>query len=584
MKHILTNYLIVIMVLAFATTGTFSQTGPGGVGGHELNKNEEDPINALWLRAEDLSLSDGDFVTVWNDVSGYNHSASPGISGEEGIYFQTNRVNGLPWVRFFGENYLKVANDPVLDGGEGFGIFVVAKRDSLVADKYENASNLVTKRAHWNAWSHVEDIPMTHEGLQHAYELRWDRARGADGEYYPDTMNITAYANGNLPDGSGADVFPTIENTAEISVPYIISYCYSNHEDSYGSFVRINGLQTSRRPEGNPNPITSGPVVQSSKDLWLGGAQYDPPGAFGNENDECPTCEETGLLEGALAEVIIYKGTLWHTQVFIIENYLSLKYDLPIDTVKYYDDDTYVFDLAGIGNEMGDDKKHSASASHALAIEELNESLDEPKEYLFAAHDGQEIQWTNDGLPDENLQRWSRTWKIEKMGNLDAQLSFNFITAELNLVNSQVPTFRLAYKENPEDDFSIIEDIEATRQLKTLHFVVPDETLQSGYYTVVKGYDPDVSTMPVADNFSASLQVFPTPAQNSVNIKFATHHTGEVSIRLVDLTGREIQGMTDYKSEDHFQTEVSVENLKQGIYFVEVIVDGKRAVKRMMKK
>lgn len=584
MKHFLPNLIILLLMFAFMTANTVSQTGPGGVGGHESTKNEGDPINALWLRAEDLPFSDGEFVTVWNDVSGYNHAASPGIAGKEGIYLQTNRVNGLPWVRFFGENYLKVPNDPVLDGGEGFGIFVVAKRDSLVANKYENASNLVTKRAHWNGWSHVEDIPLSHEGLQHAYELRWSQIRGADEELHPDTMSIVGYMNGNLPDGSGADVFPTIENTAEISVPYLISYCYSNHEESYGSFIRINGLQTSRRAEGNPNPITTGPVVQSSKDLWLGGAQYDPPGSTGGNNDGCPTCEETGLLEGALAEVIIYKGTLWHTQVFIIENYLSLKYDLPIDSVKYYDDETFTFDLGGIGNEMGDDKKHSAAASHALAMEEWNESLDAPKEYLFAAHDGAEYQWTNDGLATENLQRWTRTWKIHKMGNMDARLSFNFITAELNLVNSQVPRFRLAYKENPEDDFTVIADIEATRELKTLHFIVPDETLKSGYYTVVGGYDPDVSTMPVSDNFSASLQVFPSPAQSNVNISFANYNTGEVAIRFIDLTGREIQRTTGYKADDHFQTIVSVENLKHGIYFVEVIMDGKKAVKRMIKK
>jgi hypothetical protein len=283
---------------------------------------------------------------------------------------------------------LKVPNHDVLDGGEGYGLFVVAKRNPIVVEKYEpNYNTLVAKRAHWNAWSHATSIPMTPEGLQHAYELRWDRTRTASNELYLDTVAVTAFMNGNLPDGSGADVFAPIWNTEDIDATYLISHLYSNHEQSYGSKLRINGIQENRpgRGEGNPNPLRVGPVVKSPKDLWIGGAQYDPPGSYGEgDRDACPTCTETGLLEGSIAEIILYKGTLWHSQIFIIENYLSLKYGLPlVDTVKYYDDEVFIHDLVGIGNEFGDDKKHSQSISHALILEEWNESLNAHKEYIF---------------------------------------------------------------------------------------------------------------------------------------------------------------------------------------------------------
>ncbi len=580
------SFQLIIMVIAGSL---HAQTGPGGVGGHEDIIDEGSPINALWLRADDLALSDGAFVTRWQDVSGYNHVALPGIEGKEGIYFHPDQVNGHPWVRFHGENYLRIANDPVLDGGEGFGIFVIAKRDLHVAEKYETASNLVTKRAHWNAWSHTSNISMDEEGLQHAYELRWERVAADDGERYRDTMAVTAFANGNLPDGAGADVFAKKEDTQDIDAAYLISYLYSNHEESYGTKLRINSSQTNRpgRPEGNPNPLRVGPVVQSSKDLWLGGAQYDPPGAFGegSDRDACPTCTETGLLEGRLSEVIVFKGTLWHTHIFIVENYLSLKYDLPIDTVKYYDDDVHIYDMVGIGNEFGDDKKHSMSTSHALTIQELNESLNEPKNYLFAAHDGEPTDWVTEGLENyEGTQRWGRTWKFTKMGDVDVMLSFNFITAELNLSTAaaQVARHRLAWRENPDDPFTILSEIAPTRQLRTLHFEVPDELIKDGYYTVVFGYDASTDVYR-ADQIAKSLQVFPSPARDKLSIRFNDDHTGGLTIRMLDVTGREIMKVSDQKTGIQYEHDLDVSRLQNGIYFLEFTINGHQAVKRFIK-
>lgn len=579
-----------VLFLSILIVGSlYAQTGPGGVGGHENDIEEGSPINALWLRAGDLTLSDGAFVTRWPDVSGYNHAAVPGIEGKEGIYFHPDQVNGHPWVRFHGENYLRVANNPVLDGGEGFGIFVIAKRDLQVAEKYETASNLVTKRAHWNAWSHTSNISMDAEGLQHAYELRWERVRADDGETYPDTMAVTAFANGNLPDGAGADVFAKKEDTQDIDAAYLISYLYSNHEESYGTKLRINSSQTNRpgRPEGNPNPLRVGPVVQSSKDLWLGGAQYDPPGAFGegSDRDACPTCTETGLLEGRLSEVIVFKGTLWHTHIFIVENYLSLKYGLPIDTVKYYDDEVHVYDMVGIGNEFGDDKKHSMSTSHALTIQEMNESLNEPKNYLFAAHDGVPTDWVTEGLEAyEGTQRWGRTWKFTKMGDVDVRLSFNFITAELNLSTSSanVARHRLAWRENPEDPFTILPQPAPTRQLRTLHFEVPSELIKDGYYTVVFGYE-EGTDVHIPDQIANSLEVFPSPARDQLNIRFNDDHTGQLTIRMLDVAGREVMTVSDQKFDALYEHNLDVSRLQNGIYFLEFTINGHQAVKRVIK-
>ncbi len=578
MKKMLHRWMPVLLAVTAMTGGLSAQTGPGGVGGYEDDIDEGQPVNSLWLRAHDLSLSDGDQVTQWGDVSGYVHSAATGLSGADGITYQTDRINGYPWVHFAGVNYLRVADHDALDGGEGLGIFVVAKRDSFKVEKYGTSSNLVTKRAHWNAWSHIPEISMDAAGLQHAYEIRWDEADKANPD--TDSANITAFLNGNLPDGAGSDVFPTPANTGNIEVPYLISWAYTSHPDSYGAFVRINGTMTNRRYEGNPNPITIGNVINSPKDLWLGAAQLDPPGAFGDnpdKDDACPTCTEESFLEGALAEVIVYKGSLWHTHVFIIENYLSLKYGLPIDSAKYYDDTLYVHELVGIGNEMGDDKIHARSISSALAIEALNESLDAPKEYLFAAHDGAGFEMVSGEI--EGASRWGRAWKLKKMGEVDAAVTFDFI--EAGLVMETVQNYRVAYKATPEDPYTML-DIMPRKVFRSLVFNLEGEDLRSGIYTLA--YMDGSGTGLKEHDLSYSLEVYPNPADGLVQLRFGETIEGPLAIRVLDYTGRELKRFSDRKAGFTYSCQIRTGDLEPGTYFVEIRIDDYYAVKPLVKR
>ena len=55
--------------------------------------------NVLWIRAEDISLTDGDDVSTWVDYSGNGND----LTQTDALYkpvFKTNIVNRLPAVRF----------------------------------------------------------------------------------------------------------------------------------------------------------------------------------------------------------------------------------------------------------------------------------------------------------------------------------------------------------------------------------------------------------------------------------------------------------------------------------------------------
>lgn len=95
-------------------------TGPGGVGDASNNQ--------LWLRANDLSLSDGASVSSWSDVSGNSLTAnSSGVSAEEPT-FNTNDVNGFPSISFDGGDFLNLGNVAALNltpGTDNWSFFIV---------------------------------------------------------------------------------------------------------------------------------------------------------------------------------------------------------------------------------------------------------------------------------------------------------------------------------------------------------------------------------------------------------------------------------------------------------------------------
>lgn len=57
----------------------------------------------LWLKANSLSLNDGDPVTTWADQSGNGNDANQGTAGNKPLY-KVNIINGLPAVLFDGSD------------------------------------------------------------------------------------------------------------------------------------------------------------------------------------------------------------------------------------------------------------------------------------------------------------------------------------------------------------------------------------------------------------------------------------------------------------------------------------------------
>ncbi|MFC2086962.1 Calx-beta domain-containing protein [Bacteroidota bacterium] len=99
-------------------------TGPGGVG--------DSTTNLLWLRADDLSLTDDDPVSTWIDTSGNDNDATQTLTFRPA--FKENIVNDLPVLRFDGIN----DNFNTVFGitKQNMTIFTVFNHDHQASDTY----------------------------------------------------------------------------------------------------------------------------------------------------------------------------------------------------------------------------------------------------------------------------------------------------------------------------------------------------------------------------------------------------------------------------------------------------------------
>lgn len=79
----------------------------------------------LWLKADSLSLNDGDAVTTWTDSSSAGNNVTQSTTAAKPT-FKTSILNGRPVVRFDGGDDLRTASSPTISSQAEFTVFAVA--------------------------------------------------------------------------------------------------------------------------------------------------------------------------------------------------------------------------------------------------------------------------------------------------------------------------------------------------------------------------------------------------------------------------------------------------------------------------
>lgn len=98
--------IIPLLLIAVFQNYFLAQTGPGGVGNATTL--------ALWLDAEDISLSNGSSVSSWSDKSGNGNDFTAPV-GFEPTFISSSNINSMPGLTFSGSEYLSINSCADLD-------------------------------------------------------------------------------------------------------------------------------------------------------------------------------------------------------------------------------------------------------------------------------------------------------------------------------------------------------------------------------------------------------------------------------------------------------------------------------------
>ena len=205
---------------------------------------------------------------------------------------------------------------------------------------------------------------------------------------------------------------------------------------------------------------------------------------------------------------------------------------------------------------------HRDAGNGLIRLIDKNESLDRAGEFLFCGDDRLEITDIEETLPDNWESRWSRTWKIEKYGDINAELWFSFIEAGMTL--SKTREYGLLYKEKMDDEFTTLLQ-SGNVKFGNLVFLLQNETLKTGYYTVAQ----KTSDTSVPGFVIPGFEVYPNPVRDILSLKCEMNDLS-AQISLVTISGQTIHNFGKQEFTGNKLRLSGLENLEPGIYILKI--------------
>lgn len=339
---------LTILCLASAVSLASAQTGPGDVGTTDGTSSL-----ILWLDATQLDISDGNNVTLWPDLSGYDsHLSQTNVNAKPNLI--DNVINNKSVVRFDGD-------DEHLSGTHTLTampatIFCVFSFDNVsqTADDNDYVYSLGSNNS---------------ANRQLSLSRRRSDDAGNENKYYSW-------------DGASPRFGPVLDDQ---------NYISTQRFDGSAPFhnLNINGVNST------PTDYSAAPTALSS-DISLGEWTQ-----FSTSNVE---------LDGYIAEIILYNTKLTQVEISIVENYLSEKYDIGIAGDLYAGN--LENDVTGVGTEADGSKSQASSAG--ISIEQT--SGFEDGDYLIVGHETVNNSYNTSDITDLSgtlTARWDRYWYFD---------------------------------------------------------------------------------------------------------------------------------------------------------------------------
>jgi len=119
-------------------------------------------------------------------------------------------------------------------------------------------------------------------------------------------------------------------------------------------------------------------------------------------------------------------------------------------------------------------------------------------DFLLAGHARPINSIVDTQLSGFAIDRWDRAWFLDKTGDLDALLTFDFGDAGLPFLGLPLDDayqFALLYADELGDDFEVLDWNHWTLNGDQVSFAIPDAMLRDGYYTLGTAYVPEPATL-----------------------------------------------------------------------------------------
>ncbi|MEO6240653.1 MAG: hypothetical protein ABIQ40_04950, partial [Bacteroidia bacterium] len=395
---------VLVIVLFFLSISTSAQTGPAGVG--------TTASNIVWLKADVGSSTTVDLnpVTQWNDQSGNANNMSQPTSTLQPL-FRTGiagQLNGMPAIEFdnnpTNNDYMNCADNSTLDN--------YVSMTAFSAFRFKTGTPAGTPRA--------------------IFSKRLDPSSQNDFGWFNYTSNYFYLdVNGTTNRMNTATVYNN-------DVDYLISYSFeaalaTNEQKMYTG----NTLDAqSNNPSAN--------VPNYASDFHVG-VLYGHTGTNKQFN-------------GYIPEVIIYNILLNPAQRFIVNNYLSSKYNIALSSNDYYLGDTpangdFDLEVAGIGQSAAANTNNAFSSSVCAGMGITYISGFDDGDYILAGHNlpVNTNLYTDIAVVSGGplVARWQRTWYIDVTNTgtvLNTNVTFDLSDGGFTGSTGPASNYKLLYR------------------------------------------------------------------------------------------------------------------------------------------
>lgn len=121
-------------------------------------------------------------------------------------------------------------------------------------------------------------------------------------------------------------------------------------------------------------------------------------------------------------------------------------------------------------------------------------------------------------------------------------------------------------------------DFDATQSLNILL------SANDGNQTFEQAFVLTVNEVLGFSDISNEIDVYPNPGSSQLGMKLSNHSRGQMTIEVLDLTGRVVKSVEMKKTSNNWSTEVDMTGEQPGVYVVEILLADRKFIRRWIKR